>query len=75
MPGHINSWIHKLIGKKKKQQQQHLILDRKRAKIGILDRGLWKAEGGEGGINSRNEELNRKTPWGKLLFPRTSETV
>lgn len=71
MPGHINPYIHKLIGKKKK----NLILDRKRAKIGILDRGLRKAKGGEGGINSRNEELNRKTPWGKLLFPRTSETV
>ena len=69
MPGYINPWIHKL-GKKKKK---NLILDRKRAKIGILDRGSWKVKGGEGGINSRNKELNRKAPWSELLFQRTSD--
>ena len=71
MPGYINPWIHKLIGEKKKKK--NLILDRKRAKIGILDRGSWKVKGGEGGINSRNKELNRKAPWSELLFQRTSD--
>lgn len=28
--------------------------------------------GEEGSVNSRNGELNRKAPWGKLLFQSTS---